>query len=105
MIGRAPGKLVLSGNVDDLKGSEKVVEAIFPTDAPQLFEFANDPRVRRVVQNGRIVRVYARTDPAGIAKALEAYAPKTVDVVSLGLEDIFLGAVGSVSGAASIGVA
>jgi ABC-2 type transport system ATP-binding protein len=101
----ADGKLVLSGNVDDLKGSEKVVEAIFAGDAPPLYEFANDPRVRRVAQNGRIVRVYARTDPAGIAKALEAYAPKTVDILDLGLEDIFLGAVGSVPYAASIGVA
>ncbi len=101
----ADGKLVLSGNVDDLKGSEKVVEAIFAGEAPPLYEFANDARVRRVAQNGRIVRVYARTDPAGIAKALEAYAPKTVDILDLGLEDIFLGAVGSVPYAASIGVA
>ncbi len=101
----ADGKLVLSGNVDDLKGSEKVVEAIFAGDAPPLYEFANDARVRRVAQNGRIVRVYARTDPAGIAKALEAYAPKTVDILDLGLEDIFLGAVGGSPYAASIGVA
>jgi ABC-2 type transport system ATP-binding protein len=101
----AGGKLVLAGNVDDLKGSEKVVEAIFASDAPQLFEFANDARVRRIVQNGRIVRVYVRTDAAGIAKALEAYAPKTVDIVALGLEDIFLGAVGDAPYAASIGVA
>jgi ABC-2 type transport system ATP-binding protein len=101
----ADGKLVLSGNVDDLKGSEKVVEAIFAGDAPPLYEFANDARVRRVAQTGRIVRVYARTDPAGIAKALEAYAPKTVDILDLGLEDIFLGAVGGVPYAASIGVA
>ncbi len=101
----AGGQLVLAGNVDDLKGSEKVVEAIFASDAPALYEFANDARVRRVAQNGRIVRVYARTDPAGIAKALEAYAPKTVDIVDLGLEDIFLGAVGDAPYAASIGVA
>ena len=91
----ANGKLVLEGLVDDLKGAEKVVEAIFPGDAPPLFEFANDARVRRVVSMGRIVRLYARSDPAGLAKALEAYAPKTVDVLDLGLEDIFLGAVGA----------
>ncbi len=100
----ANGKVVLSGNVDDLKGSEKVVEAIFPGEAPQLYELANDARVRRIVHTGRILRVYARTDPQGIARMLEAYAPKTVDILDLGLEDIFLGVVGGVPDAAAIGV-
>ncbi len=99
------GKLVLSGNVDDLKGSQKVVEAIFAGAAPQLFELANDARVRRIVYSGRIVRVYAHADPAGIAHALEAYAPKTVDVLDLGLEDIFLNVVGGAPDPAAIGVA
>ena len=78
------GRLVLSGDVDDLKGSEKVVEAIFAGDAPPLYELANDARVRRIVSSGRILRVYARTEPQAIAQLLEAYAPKTVDILDLG---------------------
>ena len=101
----ANGKVVLAGNVDDLKGSEKVVEAIFASEAPPLYELANDARVRRIVNTGRILRVYARTDPQGIARVLEAYAPKTVDVLDLGLEDIFLGVAGGVPDAATTGVA
>jgi ABC-2 type transport system ATP-binding protein len=87
------GRLVLRGEIDDLKGDEKIVEAIFPNDAPSPNGLASDPRVRRVERAGRILRLHVRADATGIAKQLESLEPRTVDVFDLGLEDIFLGAV------------
>jgi ABC-2 type transport system ATP-binding protein len=88
------GKLVLDGNVDTLKGQEKVVEAIFEGTVPESNGLVNDPRVRRVERTGRILRLYVRGDGDEFVKRLEALAPRSVDVLDLNLEDIFLGAVG-----------
>ena len=87
------GRLVLRGDIDTLKGDEKIVEAIFPEDAPSPNGLAGDPRVRRIERTGRILRLHVTSDAAGIAQKLETLAPRTVDVLDLGLEDIFLGAV------------
>ncbi len=87
------GKLVLRGDIDTLKGDEKVVEAIFPADAPSPNGLALDPRVRRIERNGRILRVHVTGDADGVVRALDALSPRTVDVLDLSLEDIFLGAV------------
>jgi len=96
------GRLVLRGDIDTLKGDEKVVEAIFASDAPSVNGLASDARVRRVERNGRILRLHVRSDADGVAREIGALAPRTVDVLDLTLEDIFLGAVSddAVSGGA-----
>jgi ABC-2 type transport system ATP-binding protein len=88
------GKLVLDGNVDTLKGQEKVVEAIFEGAVPESNGLINDPRVRRVERTGRILRLYVRGDGDEFVRQLERLGPRSVDVLDLNLEDIFLGAVG-----------
>jgi len=88
------GKLVLDGNVDSLKGQEKIVEAIFEGAVPDSNGLVNDPRVRRVERTGRILRLYVRGDGDEFVRRLEALGPRTVDILDLNLEDIFLGAVG-----------
>ena len=87
------GKLVLDGNLDTLKGDEKIVEAVFDLDALSPNGLASDPRIRRIVRNGRILRAYVRSGSEEIAASLEALHPKSVSVYDLSLEDIFLGAV------------
>jgi ABC-2 type transport system ATP-binding protein len=96
------GRLVLRGDIDTLKGDEKVVEAIFSSDAPSVNGLASDARVRRVERNGRILRLHVRSDADGVAREIQALDPRTVDVLDLTLEDIFLGAVSddAVSGGA-----
>ena len=88
------GRLVLDGNVDTLKGQEKVVEAIFEGTVPDSNGLVDDPRVRRVERTGRILRLYVRADGDEFVARLEALKPRSVDVLDLNLEDIFLGAVG-----------
>jgi ABC-2 type transport system ATP-binding protein len=91
------GKLVLDGTLDTLKGSEKIVEASFDGSVPELNGLAGDPRVRRVERSGRILRVYVRDGSAEIERQLEALGPRSINVMDLNLEDIFLGAVGETS--------
>jgi ABC-2 type transport system ATP-binding protein len=87
------GRLVLDGNVDELKGERKVVEAIFDSDAISPNGLAHDARVSRLERSGRILRAYVNTDAAGVEREIEALAPRAVTVYDLSLEDIFLGAV------------
>lgn len=97
------GKLVLSGDIDTLKGDEKVVVAAFDAAAPEMPELARDPNVRRIERGGRIVRLYTDGDSERIAGKVAQLQPRSLDVVDLTLEDIFLGAVGD-DGATPIGV-
>jgi len=87
------GKLVLEGVVDTLKSSEKIVEAIFDHTVPPLDGLAHDVRVRRIERSGRILRAYVHTGSDDVARQLEALGPRSVSVLDLNLEDIFLGAV------------
>ena len=88
------GKLIVDGTVDSLKGSEKVVEAIFDQMVPEVDGLAADARVRRVERSGRILRAYVKEDSEGIARRLNEFSPKNVTVLDLNLEDIFINAVG-----------
>ncbi len=51
------GKVCLAGAVDDLKAGSKIVEGVFPSDAPALNGLGSDTRVTRLERTGRIVRV------------------------------------------------
>ena len=88
------GKLALAGDIDTLKGHEKVVVATFDAMVPEFAELASDPHVRRVERGGRIVRLYVDGDSERIAGRVAELRPRALDVVDLTLEDIFLGAVG-----------
>ena len=88
------GKLIVDGTVDSLKGSEKVVEAIFDQAVPEVDGLTSDARIRRVERSGRILRAYVKEDSDGIARRLSEYSPKNVAVMDLNLEDIFINAVG-----------
>jgi ABC-2 type transport system ATP-binding protein len=86
------GRLVLEGDLDSLKSSERTVEAIFE-QPPILNGIANDPRVRRVEQSGRVVRVHVHHDAEGFAVALSALGPKHVEILDQSLEQLFWNAV------------
>jgi len=88
------GKLVLDGNLDTLKGEEKIVEAVFEGTAVSPNGLAHDPRVRRIERSGRILRAYVRSGADDVVAMLESHDPKAISVYDLSLEDIFLGAVG-----------
>jgi ABC-type multidrug transport system ATPase subunit len=86
------GRLILDGDLDTLKSSERIVEAIFE-QPPSLNGVANDPRVRRIEQSGRVVRVHVRHDSEGFARALAALGPKHVEILDQSLEELYLNAV------------
>ncbi len=87
------GSLILEGEIDTLKSREKVIQAFFDRDTPQLDGLGQDRRVRRTEKAGRVLRVYVREDSAGVMREVEALQPKAVEVQDLNLEDIFLNAV------------
>jgi ABC-2 type transport system ATP-binding protein len=94
------GKIVLSGDVEELRAGEKVVDATFDGDAPQISGLEGDPHVRRVMRQGRILRAYIRDGGNGIANLIGNAKPASLRVLNQNLEDIFLAAVGDESAAA-----
>jgi ABC-2 type transport system ATP-binding protein len=87
------GKLVVDRALDDLKTDEKVIEAVFAGDVPALTELATDPRVVRVEAAGSTVRVAVRSDADELAQRVFALHPRSLRIVDLNLEQIFLNAV------------
>lgn len=94
------GKIVLAGDVEELRAGEKVVEATFDSDAPAIAALDSDPHVRRVMRQGRILRAYIRDGGNGVANVIDAAKPVSLRVLNQNLEDIFLAAVGDDSSAA-----
>src|ERR1700686_1680769 len=82
------GKLIVDGTVDSLKGSEKIVEAIFDQTIPDLNGLAGDARIHRITRSGRILRAYVGSDSEGVARRINELAPKNVAILDLNLEDI-----------------
>ena len=87
------GRIVLDGVVDSLKTSEKVVEAIFDQTVPSIDGIASDSRIRRIERSGRILRAYVNSGSEEISQAIERLGPRSVSILDLNLEDIFLAAV------------
>ncbi len=86
------GRVVLDGELDDLRGREKLVEAVFAvpfTDG----RFSADPRVRRVEQRGTTLRLYVHADPTGVMRDVGALGPISLHLLDQNLEELFFSAV------------
>jgi ABC-2 type transport system ATP-binding protein len=91
------GKLVLTGDVDTLKTREKVVEAFFEGELPDLELLGRDARVRRIEHVGKTVRAFTNDGAESLAAQMRERGARAVSVGDLNLEEIFMGAVGAVS--------
>ncbi len=96
------GRLVLEGEVDDLKADRKIVEAIFPDERYSLDGLTGDRRIARIDRSGRIVRLMVLDGAPEFAHRLESVGGTGVRIVDLNLEDIFLFAVAPASATADV---
>lgn len=87
------GKLVVDRSLDELKSDEKIIEAVFAGPAPALDGIAGDPAVIRTESMGSMVRLITRIDTDAIAQRVFALGPKSLRIIDLNLEEIFLNAV------------
>jgi ABC-2 type transport system ATP-binding protein len=97
------GKTVLTGDVEQLRAGEKVIEATFDSDAPAIVGLESDPHVRRVIRQGRLLRAYVTEGGDGVATMIDGAKPSSLRVMNQNLEDIFLTAVGADAGGAIAG--
>jgi ABC-2 type transport system ATP-binding protein len=96
------GRLVLEGQVDDLKADRKIVEGIFPDVSYSLDGIAADPRVGRVDRTERIARLLVLAGAEEIAGRLSSAGASGVRILDLNLEDIFLYAVSPADATADV---
>ncbi len=88
------GQAVLQGDVEQLRADEKVIEATFDNVVPQIGGLDSDSHVRRVMRQGRLLRIYVTGGENGVASMVSAASPTSLRVMNQNLEDIFLAAVG-----------
>lgn len=96
------GRAVLQGDVEQLRADEKVIEATFDGTVPAIAGLDTDAHVRRVVRQGRLLRVYVTAGENGIASSIQGAHPTSLRVMNQNLEDIFLATVGDESGAGHV---
>jgi ABC-2 type transport system ATP-binding protein len=86
------GRVVLDGELDELRGREKLIEAVFaaPFDPER---FTADARIRRVERRGATLRLYVHADPDGVMRDVGALAPASLTLLDQNLEELFFSAV------------
>ncbi|MDQ6780710.1 MAG: ABC transporter ATP-binding protein [Candidatus Eremiobacteraeota bacterium] len=87
-------KIVLQGEVEQLRSDEKIIEATFDSESPSLNGIESDPGVRTVMRSGRLVRAFVREDTGRLMKMFADKRPRSLRILDQNLEDIFLSAVG-----------
>jgi len=83
------GKIVVQGNLDELRSGYKVVEAPF-TRPPQLAGLRSNAAVSRIEEHGVLVRVHVTRDAGTIVQTLAQLGANSVRTIDRTLEDIFL---------------
>lgn len=81
------GKIVVSGNLDDLRSASRIVEATFAGNVPDLGGLEGEMRVERI---GTSVRAHANSSSDAVAARFGALGAVGVRVLDRSLEDIFL---------------
>jgi ABC-2 type transport system ATP-binding protein len=87
------GRLIVDRTLDELKGGEKIVEAVFAGEPPDLNGLADDPRILRIERAGSVIRAITRDDSDDVAQRVFALRPRSIRTIDLNLEDIFLNAI------------
>ncbi|MFN2460335.1 MAG: ABC transporter ATP-binding protein [Candidatus Velthaea sp.] len=86
------GRVVLDGDLDELREREKIVEAVLPAPLDGK-RFADDARIRRVERRGRTLRLYVHADVAGVMRDVTALVPASLTLLDQNLEELFFSAV------------
>jgi ABC-2 type transport system ATP-binding protein len=86
------GRVVLDGELDELRGREKLIEAVFATPFDDR-QFSADPRIRRIERRGPTLRLYVHADPDGVMRDVGALAPVSLNLLDQNLEELFFSAV------------
>ncbi len=83
------GKLIVEDELDNLKLHEKAIKVAF--DQPVWnHELEIIPGVRQVMQEGRRYRLLVRGDAQAVAAELRKMGARTVDIVDMNLEALFI---------------
>jgi len=86
------GRLVVDGELEDLREREKIVEAVF-AGTPDERRFAADDRVRTVEVRGNVLRVHTLRETDALVADLERAGATSVTVQPQNLESLFFAAV------------
>jgi len=84
------GKIVLAGEIDDLRAAAKIVEGTFEGGVPELSGLSG---VVRIECSGTMLRAYANGGHEPIVARFDALGARGVRVLDRSLEDLFLDAV------------
>jgi ABC-2 type transport system ATP-binding protein len=82
------GRAVVTGAVDDLRGSFRRIQLIFDGEAPDAV--FRTPGVKSVRRSGRVLTIFASGSADQIVEEAQRFSPISVDALPVTLKDIFL---------------
>jgi ABC-2 type transport system ATP-binding protein len=83
------GRVVLTGNLDELRSSHKVVEAVF-AGVPSAKDLRQHEGVLTLDVHGNMLEVRTSSHVEEIVAAIEALRPDSLRILDRSLEDVFL---------------
>ncbi|MDO8672283.1 MAG: ABC transporter ATP-binding protein, partial [Dehalococcoidia bacterium] len=83
------GRLLVSDEIDRLKQTEKLVKVIFDNEVA-VNDLLKIPGVVQAREEGKAFRLSVRGDLEGVLAVVRRYPVKTLEVIDLNLEDIFM---------------
>jgi len=86
------GRVVVSGELDEVRGSYRRIQLVFDGPAPEA-EF-KAPGVIGARREGRVLSVLLRSGEEGVVAEARALNPRSIDVLPVTLKEIFLETVG-----------
>jgi ABC-2 type transport system ATP-binding protein len=82
------GRAVVAGSLDDLRERYRRIQIVFDGDAPDVALGADG--VERVRRKGRVLTVLSSAGSEAVVRETQRLNPVSIDVVPVGLKDIFL---------------
>ncbi len=82
------GRLAMNGSLDDLRQSYRQIDLVFNA-MPDEVEFRL-PGVERIWTRGHEMRIFASGNSEGVVERARAFYASSIDVVPIGLREIFL---------------
>jgi ABC-2 type transport system ATP-binding protein len=86
------GKLLFSKSMDELRTTAKKIQAVFPNGLP--IELRNLPQILRIEEKGTVYSLTVESRFSETLEKVKAFQPVYVEIASIGLEELFIHAVG-----------
>ena len=89
------GRILIEGELDDIRASHKLIQVIGNVPEPEL---DNWPELAGWQREGKILRIRTHSSPEAVFERLRSYSPSHLEMLDMNLREIYLTRVGRAGG-------